>query len=120
MEPTADSVRCPLASGSGLCPALTTLDRSKVPVRKKKTMSDDENYTWPPVIPVTESPEEVLSRASHELRHPITAVKGYADLILKEQIDRQEAAECISNLASNMEDVLKAIFDYLQARRTID
>jgi len=68
---------------------------------------------------VTEHPEEILSRASHELRHPITAIKGYADLILKEQIDSHEAAERIASLASNMEDLLTAIFDYLQARRTL-
>ena len=83
-------------------------------------MSDNENYSWPPVIPVTESPEEILSRASHELRHPITAIKGYADLILKEQVNSQEAAEHIFNLASNMEELLKAIFDYLRVRHTLD
>jgi signal transduction histidine kinase len=83
-------------------------------------MSDDKSYPWPPVIPPTENPEEILSRASHELKHPIAAIKGFADLILNKQLDSQEAAEHIFKTASHVEELLNAIFDYLRARRALE
>jgi signal transduction histidine kinase len=83
-------------------------------------MSDNESYSWPPVIPITENPEEILSRASHELKHPVMTIKGFADLILNEQFDTREAAERIFKAASQAEELLNAIFDYLRARRVSD
>ncbi len=80
-------------------------------------MNEDEHYSWPPIIPITEDPEEVLSQATHELRHPITAIKGYAELMLNGMVDNQEAAEQILKLASNTEVVLNAVLDYLRERR---
>jgi signal transduction histidine kinase len=79
-------------------------------------MRKDEHYGWPPVIPVTERPKECLSRFAHEFKHPITAIKGYATLILEGNIHIHEAAEEIYRIAANMETVQNAVLDYLQAR----
>jgi signal transduction histidine kinase len=79
-------------------------------------MGKEKHYGWPPVIPVTERPEECLSQFVQELKHPITAIKGYATLILEDNVHVQEAAEEIYRIATNMETVQNAVFDYLQAR----
>jgi signal transduction histidine kinase len=83
-------------------------------------MKDDQHFGWPPVIPSEVDPEEALSRYVHEFKHPITSIKGYANLVLMGAMDGQEAAERIHNIATRMEIVQSAVFDYLRARGTLD
>ncbi len=72
------------------------------------------------VIPLTESPKQVLSRLVHEFRAPITAINGYATLILKDTIDSREAAKEIQRITENMQEVQNAVFDYLRAQSTLE
>ena len=80
----------------------------------------DEQHNGPLVISAAQSPEQVLTGLVHEFRHPINAIKGYANLVLKEGFDSQQAAEHILKVATNMEIVQDAVFDYLRARRTLE
>lgn len=79
-----------------------------------------ESADFPPVIPRSDSPEEVLSRLANELEHPINAIKGWADLILRGTTDHQEAAEKIYSIAENMEILQSAVIEYLRARGTLE
>ena len=103
----------PLSFVPGVVPGYQS---QNVMVGKELDMRDDEYYGWPPVVPETEDPEEVLRRLVHEFGHPINAIKGYTTLILERGFDAQEAAEAIFKIVTNMEVVQNAIFDYLRAR----
>ncbi len=85
-----------------------------------------KNLDFSPVIPETEDPETALKRLVHEFKHPITAIKGHAILILQAEIDDQEKAvrireiaEGIYSIAKNMETIQDAVFDYLRKRGAI-
>ncbi len=84
---------------------------------------DAKTTDFSPVIPETEDPERALKRLVHEFKHPITAIKGHAILILQAEIDDQEKAgkireiaEGIYSIAENMETIQDAVFDYLRRR----
>lgn len=70
------------------------------------------------IISGSESPEDVLSQLAYELRHPVNATKGWANLILKGMADSKEAAEQIYKIAEHVEVLLKAVIDYLEERGT--
>jgi signal transduction histidine kinase len=80
-------------------------------------MDNNENQPYTrPVISSTENPEEVLSKAFYELRHPIAAIKGYADLILQERVDCREGVKQIYETAAGIEAGLSEIFEYIRKR----
>ena len=83
--------------------------------RRLDALKAKEQYSWPPAILGTDDPEEILSQLVHEFKHPINAIKGYIHLILQGMPSR-EAAEEILKIATNMEIVQNAVFDYLRAR----
>ena len=77
----------------------------------------NEYWSWPPIIPESQDPEEVLSGFALEYKHPINAIKGYAKLIADGDMDSQEAAGRIKHLAEQMEVLRNAVFEYLQSRK---
>ena len=65
-----------------------------------------------------------MSEAAHELAHPLTSIKGYTDLLLKQLLgplnDKQlEFLETISLNANQMRDLMNALLDIgrLETRR---
>ncbi len=81
-------------------------------------MVDDLKDTLAP-IPESEDPAHVLYQFARELRHPITAITGWADLILTGKYDPQDAAKMIYDVAANMEVLRSAVLNYVQARSTL-
>jgi signal transduction histidine kinase len=77
----------------------------------------DEYENWPPVIPESQEPEEILSRFANELRHPINSIKGYARLIAGGKMDSQEAAGRVKLNAEQMDVLRNAVLDYLERRK---
>jgi signal transduction histidine kinase len=75
-----------------------------------------ENTEFSSSISRSEDPEEILSQITNEFKHPITAIKGYADLILRGEIGSREAAERIYDIAEKMEMLQNIVFNYLRAR----
>ncbi len=63
--------------------------------------------------------QEFLAMASHELRHPVTAIKGYAQLMLRRDIYTERSVETILEQAERLERLIDDLMmaAQIEARR---
>lgn len=61
--------------------------------------------------------DEILSAVSHEMRTPLTAILGYAEFLLENEMEAEQRRECLEILSREAERLSGLIGDFLQLQR---
>ncbi len=62
-----------------------------------------------------EQQSAILSNISHDIRTPMNAIVGFANLLLTERLDDQEKDECIKQINSNSTELLEMVDNMIDA-----
>ncbi len=57
----------------------------------------------------------ILSNISHDIRTPMNAIVGFANLLMAEKLDEQEKLECLQQINSNSNDLLEIVDNMIDA-----
>ncbi|MBE0595634.1 MAG: GAF domain-containing protein [Desulfuromonadales bacterium] len=61
--------------------------------------------------------DEILSAVSHEMRTPLTAILGYAEFLLDNELEADQQRPCLEILSREAEKLSELIGDFLQLQR---